>query len=52
MYSTIDPETGKEVIMYEIGMNGSFPTVNVKQFIKKDSPIFDSKNSHKRTNKR
>lgn len=51
MYSTIDPKTGNEVIIYELGM-GAFPTVNVKQFIKKDSPIFNSKNSHKRTNKR
>lgn len=50
MYKTIDPKTGNEVIVYESGM-GSFPTINVK-FIKKDSPIFDSKNSHKRTNKR
>lgn len=49
MYKTIDPKTGNEVIVYESGI-GSFP-VNVK-FIKKDSPIFDSKNSHKRTNKR
>lgn len=52
MYSTIDPETGNEVIMYELGMNGSFPTVKVNQFMNKCSPIFNSKNSHKRTNKK
>lgn len=52
MYVTIDPETGKQVIMYEIGMSGSFPSIDTKIFLKKDSPIFNSKNSHKRTNKR
>lgn len=50
MYDTIDPETGKQVIMYmsnpmtvSVQTNVTFNVIN---------PIYDSKNSHKRTNKR
>jgi hypothetical protein len=53
MKKRIDDKTCNKVIMYELGMCDSFPiTVKVNQFLKKDSPIFNSKNSHKRTNKR
>lgn len=51
MYETID-SSGKPVIIYE---NNNFNQVKLKLsdlLIKTSGPVYESKNSHKRTNKR